>query len=60
MDNPDISVPVCVTAIIVIITLFILVIANTGAKFCPECGERYMSNTIYCPRCGVELLERGK
>ena len=45
---------------VLIIVLFLLVIANSGAKFCPKCGERYSGNTIYCDQCGVELLERGK
>lgn len=47
-------------AIALIITLFLLVIANGGAKFCPECGRRYTAKTVYCDQCGVELLERGK
>ena len=52
--------PVFVIAIVLIILVFILVVDNSGAKFCPECGERYARNTIYCDQCGVELLERGK
>lgn len=47
-------------AIVLITILFLLVMANSGAKFCPKCGERYTRNTIYCEQCGVELLERGK
>lgn len=52
--------PIFAIAIVLIIILFLLVIANSGSKFCPECGERYSGNTIYCNKCGVELLERGK
>ena len=52
--------PVFAITIAVIIILFILVTTNSGAKFCPECGDRYPRNTIYCKQCGVELLERGR
>lgn len=47
-------------AIVLIIVLFLLVIANSGRKFCPECGKRYTREIVYCDQCGVELLERGK
>lgn len=56
----DDGAPIFAIAIVLIIVLFLLVIANSGAKFCPKCGERYTVNTIYCNKCGVELLERGK
>lgn len=56
----DDGAPIFAIAIVLIIVLFLLVIANSGAKFCPKCGERYSGNTIYCNKCGVELLERGK
>ena len=59
MNDTDESI-VMVIAGVLIIVLFLLVIANSGAKFCPECGRRYTAKTVYCDQCGVELLERGK
>lgn len=59
MNDVD-KAPIFAIAIVLIMVLFVLVIDNSGAKFCPKCGERYATNTIYCNKCGVELLERGK
>jgi hypothetical protein len=54
----------CVLSIIINVVLICSIIAlavnNCGPKFCPECGGRYDTNTVYCDQCGVELLERGK
>ena len=54
----------CILSIIINVILICSILAlafnNCGPKFCPECGERYDANTVYCDQCGVELLERGK